>query len=227
VGTAPEANLYAVRVLDDDGTGTLSDILCGVEYVLERGDIDVINLSLGYNNGLGGSCGPNCLSCLDAVHIGICQLVNAGTTVVVAAGNSAADAANTSPANFEEVITVSAIADFDGLTGGLGSSAGSCRPQETDDTTATFTNYGEDIDIAAPGVCINSLIEANVYALLSGTSMASPHVAGAAAILLSHEPALTPAQVKERLITTGAFDYIDNTPATIQPPLLNVTGILL
>jgi subtilisin len=79
--------------------------------------------------------------------------VAAGVTYTVAAGNSADDAANHVPVAYDEVITVSALADFDGQPGGLG--APTCRADE-DDTLADFSNFGADVDLIAPGVCIFS-----------------------------------------------------------------------
>src|SRR5690606_21628379 len=89
----------------------------------------------------------------DAMHRAICNSVAAGVTYVVAAGNEADDSSRHVPAAYDEVVTVSALADFDGLPGGLGSST--CRTDE-DDTLANFSNYGADVDLIAPGVCIAS-----------------------------------------------------------------------
>ena len=79
------------------------------------------------------------------------------------------------PAAFDEVITVSALADFDGLTGG--GAAATCRA-DVDDSFADFSNYGADVDLIAPGVCIRSTWLAGGYNTISGTSMATPHLAG-------------------------------------------------
>jgi hypothetical protein len=155
-------------VLNANGSGATSCILQGVDWVTAHAStIKVANMSLG-----GGNSPALCTA--------IANSIAAGVTYVVAAGNSAVDAANTSPANCAGVITVSAFADFDGQAGGLG--APTCRP-DGDDTFADFSNFGSVVDIAAPGVCILSTWNDGGYMTESGTSMASPHVTGAVALL--------------------------------------------
>ena len=107
------------------------------------------------------------------------------------------------PASYDEVITVSALADSDGRPGGLGSAT----PYGRDDTLATFSNFGADVDLIAPGVNIFSTYKNGGYATLSGTSMASPHVAGAAALYIAAHPTATPSEVREGLIATGVVDW--------------------
>jgi subtilisin family serine protease len=170
VGVAPGARLYAVKVLKNDGSGWISGIVAGVDWVTARaGTIEVANMSLG------------CECSSSALDQALTKSTEAGVVYVVAAGNSAKDAATFSPANHPRVITVSAMADFDGKAGG--DADPTCRSDVgADDTFATFSNYGSKVDIAAPGVCINSTVPGGGYAMYSGTSMASPHVAGAAAL---------------------------------------------
>ena len=217
VGVAPGARLWAVRVLNNAGSGFTSDIICGIDFVTANASlIEVANMSLG-----GGGTDTGCSS--NAYHQAICNSVAAGVTYVVAAGNSFEDAANHRPAAFDEVITVSALADFDGERGGLGSAT--CRTDE-DDTFANFSNYGADVDIIAPGVCIESTWNDGAYNTISGTSMASPHVAGAAALYKAANPAATPAAVRAALIGSGSNDWNSNQdPDGLKEPLLDITGL--
>ena len=216
VGVAPGARLWPVRVLDNRGSGTWSSIICGVEYVTTNADsIEVANMSLG---GVGSDPPGTGCDTGDPLHDAICNSVLAGVTYVVAAGNEADDAANHVPAAYDEVISVSALADFDGQPG---SAAAATCLTDVDDTFAYFSNYGDDVDLIAPGVCIYSTYKGGGYATMSGTSMASPHVAGAAALYLFAHPGASPAQVKDALQTAGTSDWTGDTDGT-QEPLVNV-----
>ena len=179
VGVAPGVRLWAVRVLDNRGSGWTSDIIAGIDYVTANASqIEVVNMSLGGRGTDDGNCG---LTNNDPQHEAICNSVKAGVVYVVAAGNDNDDSKNYVPASYDEVITVSALNDSDGLAGGLGPS----NSRGDDDTLADFSNFGEDVDIAAPGVNINSTWKDGGYNSISGTSMASPHVAGAVALYIS------------------------------------------
>jgi subtilisin len=196
VGVAPRVNLIAVKVLNAQGSGTWSQIICGIDWVTANAskyNIKVANMSLGG----GGTSDNNCgLSNNDALHYAICRSRNAGVTYVVAAGNSSANTNTAVPAGYDDaVITVSALADSDGKTGGLGTATG----YGSDDTFASFSNYGTAVDIAAPGVNIYSTYKNGTYATLSGTSMASPHVAAAAALYIKSNPGKTWLQVRDAL----------------------------
>jgi subtilisin family serine protease len=170
VGVAPGARVWAVKVLDENGSGSFSDVICGLNWVVKnRGTIDVVNLSLSGR----GSDGP-CES--SALHQAVCNVVNSGVPVVVVAGNQGTNASTRVPASFDEVITVSGMADSDGAPGHLG--PGTCSGL-ADDTFLPFSNHGADVDIAAPGDCIISLWKDDKRRTQSGTSSASPHVAGA------------------------------------------------
>lgn len=220
VGVAPGARIWAVRVLNKQGSGSWSSIICGVDWVTARAStIEVANMSLG---GSGSEPAGSGCSTGDALHDAICRSVSAGVTYAVAAGNSAVDAKGAVPAAYDEVITVSALADFDGKPGGLG--AATCR-SDVDDTFADFSNYGADVDLIAPGVCINSTWKGGGFNTISGTSMASPHVAGAAALYKSTHPKATPADVQTALINAGNLDWnnADDKDGT-QEPVLNVAG---
>jgi subtilisin len=202
VGMAPGARIWPVKVLTDAGSGLNSDVICGIDYVAAHSnEIEVANMSLGGSGTDDGNCGN---SNNDAMHKAICKAVANGITFVVAAGNDSADAATFTPAAYDEVITVSALADFNGVPGG--GAASTCR-SDVDDTFADFSNYGPDVDLIAPGVCIYSTSKLGGYETMSGTSMASPHVAGAAALYLSTHPGATPAQVKTALQNAGTLDW--------------------
>lgn len=218
VGMAPGARLWPVRVLNNKGSGTISAIVCGIDYVAAHADqIEVANMSLGGTGSDDGNCGR---SNGDAMHQAVCGAVSAGVTFVVAAGNEADDAARHVPASYDEVITVSALADFNGLPGG--GAAATCR-SDVDDTFASFSNYGSDVDLIAPGVCIRSTWRGGGYSTISGTSMAAPHVAGGAALYLAGHPTATPAAVRSALQAAGTTDWnnADDKDA-VQEKLLDV-----
>jgi subtilisin len=205
VGVAPGSRLWAVKVLDNNGEGRFSDLICGLDWVYRhRTTIDVVNMSLG-----GYATEEDQKSCTKAtspLHKAICKVVNnGGVPIVVAAGNESTDAANRVPATYPEVITVSAFRDLNGVYGGGGKSEQCGR--RNDDTFAGFSNYGQDVDIAAPGVCILSTWPGagDRFKLLSGTSMATPHVTGAVALYFGKELGEdTPKAVREWLLSSAA-----------------------
>ncbi|MGB6532626.1 MAG: S8 family peptidase, partial [Candidatus Nitrosopolaris sp.] len=188
VGIAPGARLWAIKVLDSSGTGSMSTIIQGIDYVTQNaGQIDVANLSFG------------CKCTSAALDTAINNSVAAGVTFVVAAGNSGEDASSWSPASNPNVISVAAIADSDGKCGGLGPKT----PYGPDDSLASFSNFGSKVTIAAPGVNIHSTYIGGSYATLTGTSVAAPFVTGAAALYRSLHPTATPAQVRSALVSLG------------------------
>ena len=219
VGVAPGARIWPVKVLSALGTGLNSDVICGIDYVAAHADeIEVANMSLGGAGEDDGNCGA---TSDDAMHAAICEAVASGITFVVAAGNDSADASESTPAAYDEVVTVSALADFNGQPGGGAPST--CRADQ-DDTFASFSNYGSDVDLIAPGVCVDSTSMNGGYATLSGTSMAAPHVAGGAALYAANNASATPAQVKSALIGSGTTDWNDaDDPDNTKEKLLNVS----
>ena len=167
VGGAPCAGITSIKVLDAGGSGYLGGILAGVDLTAANASwLDVANASWGFE---GTS------AALDAAVSGV---IEAGVVFVAAAGNSAKDISTFSPAGHPDAITVTALADFDGLPGGLGNAT--CR-SDVDDTLADFSNFGAGADIAAPGVCLYSTWLNDGYNTISGTSMAAPVVTGAVA----------------------------------------------
>ena len=188
VGIAPGARLWAIKVLESSGMGEISTLIKGLDYINQhQNQVDVAVLSLG------------CECESGALDIAINNSIKAGITIVVAAGNEGKDAGTFTPANNPEVITVSAIADTDGKCGGNGPPT----PYGADDMLASFSNYGDVVDISAPGVDIYSTFKSNSYTKLTGTSMAAPHVAGAAALYISLHPEASPNDVKSYLLTSG------------------------
>jgi subtilisin family serine protease len=179
-GVAPAVSLVAVRTLDCEGSGEISGVIAGIDWVARdhaAGTPAVANLSLS------GSAS-------DSVDAAIRGLVDDGVTVAVAAGNEDEDACGSSPAREPSVLTVAA-------TG-------------RDDRRASFSNHGKCVDLFAPGVDIVSDWYTSPTATkeLSGTSMASPHVAGAAALMLGADPDLEPAQVADKLLSTATADVV-------------------
>lgn len=213
VGVAPGARLWAVKVLNKNGSGWSSWIVAGIDWVASHAaTIEVANMSLG---GSGFS---------QAEYDAIQGAVNAGVAFAVAAGNNDDDARNYSPGGFDNVLSVSALTDFDGLPGGLGSPT--CRTDQ-DDTLADFSNWGPEVDIAAPGVCILSTypLEKGEYGTISGTSMASPHVAGALALLASRNNPGNAADVYNlysQVKGAGNLNWTDDSGDGIKEPLLDV-----
>ena len=200
VGMAPGARLWAVKVLDKNGQGFMSDIIAGIEYVTDNaGQIDVVNLSFGGD-------GPN-----DALHTAIINSVKAGVTYVASAGNAGVDAASTVPANFPEVITVSAIGDFDGKCGALSTMTLTFGGKvNRDDNFASFSNYGSVVDLAAPGESIVTTQKGSTYRSdFSGTSASAPYVTGAAALYKSLHATAAPSDVRTALMNSGS------TPSTV------------
>lgn len=177
-GVAPGATLVPVRVLNCSGSGGLSDIVQGLDWIMANGiRPGVVNLSLG----------SGASSALDEA---VARLSNAGFTVVVSAGNSNADACTQSPARTPSALTIASSTSNDSRSG--------------------FSNYGRCVDLFAPGSNISSAshIDPHGWTIKSGTSMSSPHVTGAAALLLQARPKLTPAQVASQMLYQASASVI-------------------
>jgi subtilisin family serine protease/sugar lactone lactonase YvrE len=217
VGMAPGARLWSVRVLDKNNGGSSGTILAGVDWVTKRAStIEVANMSLA-----GEGREPALESALD-------QLLNKGVVVVVAAGNATNNSSFYWPANDPDVITVSAIADYDGKPGAKGSPT--CSWVGNDEESYWFGNWGSGVDIAAPGVCILSSVPGGGYAEYTGTSMASPHVAGAAAVLASKanpESRTDVEGIRQQLIDEASLAWDDTSEDGKTEPLLYFGGSAL
>lgn len=220
VGVAPGVRLWSVKVLDAEGRGFISWIVCGIDWVTAQRDpqapgrplIEAANMSISFSlpRPNESACGPGGH---DAIHQALCRSVAAGTVYAVAAGNDSRDARRNRPAAYDEAITVSAMADYDGRGGGLGQSSDSCPywSPEPDDGFTDFSNYGADVDLIAPGRCVLSTYPGGRYAFMSGTSMATPHVTGAAAVYRAMFPRATPGQVRLALLAVGTLDWRTGT----------------
>lgn len=200
VGVAPGAGILGVKVFNSAGTsGTTTTIACGLDWVLanqSRFSIDVVNMSM-----QGGAVGGGCNS--DAIHVSICAIYNAGMPIAVAAGNK-----NGSPGTlgvYSEVVAVSAFNDYNGLSGGGGAIPcdTSTQAPDADDKYSTYNLTVPVGDILAPGTCIYSTWPGGGYNYDSGTSMASPHVAGALAIYKSANPGSSAADAVAWLSTVS------------------------
>lgn len=196
IGTAPGAPLWSVRVVDDYDVITEESLICAIDWVTSTrkdndrsNDIEVANISIGGPGSDTADCGRGS----DPMHYAICRSVRAGVAYAVAAGNAGADIAGTVPAAYREVLTATAIADFDGRPGGVG--APLCGPEnwadvgQRDDQPAFFSNFAtrskdKRHTVAAPGVCMLSTAPGG-YSVSHGTSFASPTVAGSVARCIS------------------------------------------
>lgn len=184
VGVAPGADLYAVKVLDKRGSGSSSGVIAGIDWVtqqaVDKGTAVVANMSLGGSGSKTGECTDSGFNGDDDYHRAICNARNAGVVMVVAAGNDGADAEGSTPAAYDDaVITVSATSEGDDWTSW----------SNWGDNSASWTsNNAAPVAIAAPGADILSTSAGGGTETMSGTSMASPHVAGAAALYLYSSP---------------------------------------
>ncbi|MFC7989735.1 S8 family peptidase [Streptomyces pilosus] len=191
-GVAKKAKVVAVRVLDDNGSGTTEQVVAGIDWVTKnhKGP-SVANMSL-------GGADP-------ALDAAVQKAIASGVTFAVAAGNESADAGQGSPARVPEALTVAS--------------------STKDDAQSDFSNYGTAVDLYAPGSDITSAWNDgdDGTKTISGTSMASPHVAGAAAVYLAGHPDAGPAAVATALTAGATADRIGNPGSGTPNKLLKIT----
>ncbi|GAE36608.1 S8 family peptidase [Halalkalibacter akibai] len=180
LGVAPNVNLYAVKVLDRNGSGSHSAIAQGIEWSVSNG-MHIVNMSLG---------GPTGSTTLQRAAD---NAYNRGVLLIAAAGNTGS-AGISYPARYNSVMAVGAV--------------------DSNNNRASFSTFGNELEIMAPGVSILSTHLSNQYVSLNGTSMASPHVAGVAALVKAQYPSATNAQIRQRLRDTatplGSSYYFGN-----------------
>jgi subtilisin len=169
LGVAPSVNLYAVKVLDRNGSGSLSAIAQGIEWSITN-KMDIVNMSLG------GSTGST------ALRQAADNAYNRGILLIAAAGNTGTQGISY-PARYSSVMAVGAV--------------------DSNNRRASFSTYGSELEIMAPGVNVLSTYTSNRYVSQNGTSMASPHVAGVAALVKSQYPWASNAQIRQRLKDTA------------------------
>ncbi|MEV8534541.1 S8 family peptidase [Streptomyces sp. NPDC051211] len=192
-GVAKKAKIVGVRVLDNNGSGTTAGVVAGIDWVTRNAVKPAVA-----NMSLGGGADS-------ALDTAVRNSIAAGITYAVAAGNENTNANTKSPARVAEALTVGATT--------------------SSDARASYSNYGSILDIFAPGSSIVSAWNSSDTATnnISGTSMASPHVAGAAALYLSQNPSSTPAQVGTALVNASTANKVTN-PGTGSPNRLLSVG---
>ncbi len=186
VGVAPGAPIYPVQVLNSSANGSNASVLCGIEWMTTVGKalgVRVANLSAGSFGEDDGNCGQ---TIGDPIHLAICNATAAGALFVVSAGNSGGAITSTIPANYDEVLTATWMTDYNGSPSTASPPAG-CN-QGSDDRASANSSWAYDYDknhiLAAPGSCITSTSNTGGTTVMSGSSMAAPHVAGTVALCI-------------------------------------------
>jgi serine protease len=194
-GVAKNVKLYAVRVLDCNGSGSYSSVIAGVDWVTSHHvKPAVANMSLG---------GPISQALEDAIS----NSINAGVTYVLAAGNDNRSACLSSPSRLASAIKIGATTNSD--------------------QRSSFSNFGECVDLFAPGSDIESTWDTSTTAtnIISGTSMATPHAAGVIALYLERNPSATPAAVKAALIAGSTLNKVSSVGTGSPNRLLNTAFV--
>jgi subtilisin family serine protease len=193
-GVAKDVTLVAVRVLNCQGSGTNSQVIAGINWVTSD---HLSGQAAVANMSLGGSANSS-------IDTAVRNSIADGVTYALAAGNENTNACNRSPARTAEGITVGATTSSDGR--------------------ASYSNYGTCLDIFAPGSGITSAWLNGGSNTISGTSMATPHVAGAAALYLQANPSATPQQVRDQLVNTATSGVVTNPGSGSPNRLLYTLG---
>ena len=182
-GVAKAVTLYAVRVLDCSGSGSISGIVSAIDWVNKNAKLPAVaNMSLGGSNS-------------STLNSAVQSSINLGIVYAVAAGNNSSDACNYSPSSVTGAITVGSSWNGDGMS--------------------SFSNFGPCVDVFAPGEAIRSawFVDDTSSFVMGGTSMASPHAAGVAALYLSAYPTAMPAQVTSAIVGGATPNVLSSVPA--------------
>jgi len=212
-GMAPQAHLWALKVLDSEGSGSFSYTVAALDDIYANlgnyGGVHVVSLSLGGSTAFNYACDSQMPSMTSAMS----RLVNSGITIFVSSGNDGCSDGINFPACVSHAISVGAV--YDANVGGIGWGEGTCTPQGCDDTTtaadkiACYSNSGVPLDILAPSYACSTTALGGGYwgpstgGYFSGTSASCPYAAGVAAQIKSLRPSSTPTEIRSAMTSTG------------------------